>query len=50
MKNCINLNYVELAHDTSQVYYILLLVCIFMLSIFESFILKPQLKNLNSST
>ena len=29
-ENCINLNYVELVHSDFQVYYILLLLCIFI--------------------
>ena len=44
-ENFINLNYVELVHSAFQVYYILLLFCIFMLLIFESLILKLQLKS-----
>ena len=43
-ENCINLNYVELVHSAFQVYYILLLFCLFILLIFESLILKLQLK------
>ena len=43
-ENCINLNYAELIHSAFQVYYILLLLCIFILLIFESLILKLQLK------
>ena len=43
-ENCINLNYVELVHGAFQVYYILLLFYIFILLIFESLILKLQLK------
>ena len=39
-ENCINLNYVELIHSAFQVYYILLLLCILILLIFESLILK----------
>ena len=39
-KNCINLNYVELVHRAFQVYYILLLLCIFILLLFESLILS----------
>ena len=42
-ENCINLNYVELVHGVFQVYYILLFY-IFSLLIFESLILKHQLK------
>ena len=45
-----DLNYVELAHSVFQVCYILLILCIFVLLIFESLILKFQLKNLNLST
>jgi len=41
---CINFNYVELVHGAFQVYYILLLSYIFILLIFESLILKLQLK------
>ena len=44
-ENCIHLNYVELIHSTLQVYSILLLLCIFILLIFESLILKPLLKS-----
>ena len=43
-EKCINLNYVELVHTAFQVYYIFLLLCIFILLIFESLILKLQLK------
>ena len=43
-ENCINLNYVEVVHGAFQVYYILLLLCIVILLIFESLILKLQLK------
>ena len=43
-ENCINLNYVELVHGAFQVYYILLLFCLFILLIFEGLILKLQLK------
>ena len=43
-ENCINLNYVELVYSAFQVYYILLLLCIVILLIFESLILKLQLK------
>ena len=39
-----NLNYAELVHGAFQVYYIFLLFCIFILLIFESLILKLQLK------
>ena len=42
--NCISLNYVELVHSAFQVYCILLLLCTFILLIFESLILKLQLK------
>ena len=43
-ENCINLNYVELVHSAFQVYSILLLFCLAILLIFESLILKLQLK------
>ena len=43
-ENCINLNYVELVHSAFQVYYILLLLCLFILLIFDNLILKLQLK------
>ena len=43
-ESCINLNYVELLHGAFHIYYILQLLCLFILSIFESFILKLQLK------
>ena len=43
-ENCINFNYVKLVHIAFQVYYILLLLCTFILLIFESLILKLQLK------
>ena len=43
-ENCINLNYVKLVQNAFQVYYILLLFCLFILLIFESLILKVQLK------
>ena len=39
-ENCINLSYVQLVHSASQVYYILLLLCIFILLLFESLILS----------
>ena len=39
-----NPNYVELVHGAFQVYYSLLLFCLFILLIFESVILKLQLK------
>ena len=42
-ENCINLNYVELVQGDFQFYHILLLFCIFILLIFQSLILKPQL-------
>ena len=41
-----NLNYVELVHSISQVYSILLLLCIFILLVSKSLILKLQLKPL----
>ena len=44
--NCINLNYAELIHSAFQVYYILLLLCIFILLIFESLTLNSPTKNL----
>ena len=43
-ENCINLNIVELVDNAFQVCYILVLFCIFILLIFESLILKLQLK------
>ena len=43
-ENCMNLNYIELVDSAFQVYYSLLLFCLFILSIFESLILKSQLK------
>ena len=43
-ENCINLNYVELVHTAFQVYYIFLLLCIFILLIFESLIFKLPVK------
>ena len=43
-ENCINLNYVELVHSAFQVCYILLPLCILILLIFESLVLKHQLK------
>ena len=43
-ENCINLNCVELVHGAFQVYYILLLFCLFILLIFKSLILKLQPK------
>ena len=42
-ENIINLNYVELVHSALQVYYIILLSCLFILLIFESLTLKLQL-------
>ena len=45
-ENYINLNCIELIHSAFQVYYILLLLCIFIPLIFESLILKLQLKSL----
>ena len=42
-ENCINLNYAEWAYSAFQVYYINIL-CIFILWIFESLILKLQPK------
>ena len=45
-ENCINLNYVESVRGTFQVYYIFLLFCMFILLIFESLMLKLQLKTL----
>ena len=49
-ENCIHLKYVELVHSAFQVYCVLLLLCLFILLIFESLILKCQLKILNLST
>ena len=47
-ENCINLNYAELVHGDFQVYVCsLTLVCLFTVLIFESLILKFQLKILN---
>ena len=43
-ENCINLNYAELVHNDFQVYYLLLILCIFILLIFEILILKLQWK------
>ena len=43
-ENCINLNYVKFVQNAFQVYYILLLSCLFILLIFENLILKLQLK------
>ena len=48
-ENCINLNYVELVDSAYQVYYILLLLGIVILLIFEYGIETPT-KNLNLST
>ena len=48
-QNCINLNYVELVDSAYQVYYILLLLGIVILLIFEYGIETPT-KNLNLST
>ena len=48
-ENCISLNYVELVHSAFQVYYILLLLYIFILLIFE-FAIETPTKNLNLST
>ena len=46
-ENCINLNYTELVNSAFQVHYVLLLFfCLFILLIFESLILKLQLKTL----
>ena len=42
-ENYINLNYVELVHSAFQTYYILLVLCLFILLIFESLMLKSQL-------
>ena len=43
-ENCIILNYGELVHSAFQVYYSLLLFCIFILLFFQSLISKLQLK------
>ena len=43
-ENCINLTYVELVYSALQVYYIFVPVCMFILLIFDSLILKLQLK------
>ena len=43
-EKCINLNYAELIHSAFQAYYILLLLCVFILIIFECLILKRQLQ------
>ncbi|RAX29056.1 UNVERIFIED_CONTAM: hypothetical protein DQE83_28825, partial [Escherichia coli] len=48
-ENCISLNYVELVHSAFQVYYILLLLYMIILLIFE-FAIETPTKNLNSST
>ena len=37
---CINLNYAEMVNGAFQVYYILILSCLFLLLIFDSFILR----------
>ena len=42
-ETCINLNYIELVHSALQVYYIILLFCLFILLIFKNLILKLQL-------
>ena len=39
-EDCISLHYVVLVHSAFQVYYTLLLLCIFTVLIFESLILK----------
>ena len=44
---CMNLNYVEVVHSAFQVYYILLLLCLFIILIFEGLILKCQVKILS---
>ena len=43
-ENCINLHHIELVHSAFQVCYILLRLCIFIILIFESSMLKLQLK------
>ena len=43
-ESCINFNYIEFVHSAFQVYYILLTFCLLILLIFESLILKFQLK------
>ena len=43
--NCVNLNYVELVHNAFQVYYSLLLLCTFILSISESGTIKKKKGN-----
>ena len=43
-ENYINFNHVELVHSAFQVHFILIPLCIFILLIFESLILKHQLK------
>ena len=45
-ENWKNLNYVELVCSAFQVYYILPPLCLFILLMFESLILKLQLKSL----
>ena len=45
-ENCINLNYVELVHSSFQVYYVLLLFCLLILLISESFYIETPTKNL----
>ena len=42
-ENCININEVDLVHSAFQVHYTLLF-CLFILLIFESLILRLQLK------
>ena len=42
-ENCINLNYIELVHSAFQIYYIVLLFCLFTVLIFKSLLLKLQL-------
>ena len=48
-ENCINFNYVGLAHSAFQIYYILLLFCLYILLIFECDI-ESTAKYLNLST
>ena len=43
-ERCMSLNYVELVYSTFPAYCILLLFCLFIPIIFESLILKLQLK------
>ena len=43
-ENCISLNYVELVHGAFQAYCNLLLFCLFILLVFDTLILKLQLK------